>query len=873
MKRASEIREEFLTFFEGKAHTRVPSAPVVPQDDPTLLFTNAGMNQFKDVFLGAGRREYTRAADSQKCIRVSGKHNDLEEVGISPGHHTFFEMLGNWSFGDYFKKEAISWAWELLTGVWGLPKDRLFATVFGGDEKDGLDPDEEAEGFWPEVTDLPAQRVIRLGKDDNFWEMGDTGPCGPCSEIHYYLGDNPADLSPESVDLDGPDFIEIWNLVFIQFNRDADGRLHPLPDKHVDTGMGFERVCAVMQGVRSNYDTDLFQPIIASIGDLCKKPYDDEYQVPMRVIADHIRALSFAIADGAIPSNEGRGYVLRRILRRAARYGRTLEMHEPFMYRLVGTVAEVMGKAYPEVAQQVEHISRVVKAEEESFGKTLDRGLEIFEDLSQKGNISGEDVFRLYDTFGFPVDLTQLMASEKGLSVDLEGFEREMAAQQTRSREASRNVFASQEVVAEGFLPERHSAFVGYETLEAEAEVVAWKVASDGLLDVYLDTTPFYAESGGQVGDQGKVRNADVVFEVENTFRVGGGIVHRGRLVQGTPEALAHARVHAGVNEGRRLDIARNHTATHLLHEGLRRVLGEHVNQAGSLVAPERLRFDFSHFQAVEPGQQEEIVGMVNEMIRADLEVDISSASLEEARELGARMLFTEKYGDVVRTVRIGKYSLELCGGTHVQATGQIGMLELMSESGTAAGVRRVEAVTGAGVEAVVRSARGTLSELAGLLNVSVSDVSERVSHLMVHNRELERELQMLRRKSAGSSMAELVAGAQDVEGVRVVASRVEPASMDAFREMGDSLRDTLQSGVGVLGAALDGKASLIAVVTDDLVQRGVSAGQIVKQVAQAVGGGGGGKPHMAQAGGKNPEKMNDALALVPEVVRGQLGG
>ena len=872
MKTSTDIRADYLRFFEEKGHTIVPSAPVAPQGDATLLFTNAGMNQFKDVFLGTGRRDYRRAVDTQKCIRVSGHHNDLEEVGFSSQHHTFFEMLGNWSFGDYFKREAIAWAWELLTEVWQLPKDRLCATVFGGDPADGLAADEEAEALWTEVTDLPAERVLRLGKADNFWQMGETGPCGPCSEVHYYLGDDPASWFRESPDLAGPDTVEIWNLVFIQFNRDAEGALHPLPDKHVDTGLGFERICTVLQGVESTYDTDLFLPILAAIGEVTGKPCNDEHRVAMRVIADHIRTLCFAIADGVLPSNEGRGYVLRRILRRAARYGRTLEMHDPFIHGLVPVVARVMGGVFPEVAEQADHISRVIRTEEEGFGKTLDRGLEMFEVVSREGKISGRDAFRLYDTYGFPIDLTQLIGAERGLEVDLDGFKKEMAAQQARSREAGRRVFASQEAVSDDFLPREHSAFVGYERLALDTRVVAWKSTADGRVDVYLKETPFYAEAGGQVGDQGLIRNGDLEVRVEETFRSGVGIVHRGRLARGCADALEDALVETRVDAGRRMDIARNHTATHLLHEALRRVLGDHVNQAGSLVAPDRLRFDFNHFEAVSPAQQEKIAHIVNRVIRRDLGVETDTVGLEEARRTGARMLFSEKYGDIVRTVRVGDFSLELCGGTHVGSTGQIGMLQLKAETGTAAGVRRVEAVTAAGVEALIERQRYTLAALEGMLSVEADALPDRVDRLIARSKELERTIQTLRSASAGERMRDLAAAAVDVEGVRVVATAVQPADMEAFREMGDRLRETLGSGVGVLGAALNGKASLIAVVTDDLIQRGVQAGYIVKAVAELVGGGGGGRAHLAQAGGRHPEKMSDALARVPQIVRSQLG-
>ena len=871
MKTSTDIRSDYLRFFEARGHRIVPSAPVAPHDDATLLFTNAGMNQFKDVFLGTGRRDYRRAVDTQKCIRVSGHHNDLEEVGFSAQHHTFFEMLGNWSFGDYFKREAIAWAWELLTEFWGLPKDRLCATVFGGDDADGLAADEEAEALWTEVTDLPAERVFRLDKTDNFWQMGETGPCGPCSEVHYYPGDDPASWYREGPDLDGPDSVEIWNLVFIQFNRDADGALHPLPDKHVDTGMGFERICTVLQGVESTYDTDLFQPILAAIGEISGKPYNDENRVAMRVVADHIRTLCFAVADGVLPSNEGRGYVLRRILRRAARYGRTLGMHDPFIHRLAPVVIRVMGDVFPEVAEQAGHISSVIRSEEEGFGKTLDRGLEMFEVVSREGRISGRDAFRLYDTYGFPIDLTQLMGAERGLAVDLPGFEKAMAAQQARSREAGRRVFASQEAVSDDFLPDEHSVFLGYERLALDTRVVAWKSGEDGRVDVYLRETPFYAEAGGQVGDRGCIGNGDLEVRVEETFRSGEGIVHRGRLARGSADTLEGALVEARVDAGRRTDTARNHTATHLLHEALRQVLGDHVNQAGSLVAPDRLRFDFNHFEAVTPDQQEQIVQLVNRVIRRDLAVETEMVGLEEARRLGARMLFSEKYGDVVQTVRVGDFSLELCGGTHVGSTGQIGMLQLTAETGTASGVRRVEAVTAAGVEALIGEQRSTLTALEGLMSVDTHALPDRVNRLISRNRELERTVQSLRSASAGVRMRDLAGEAVDVDGVRVVARAVQPADMEAFREMGDRLRETLGSGVGVLGAALNGKASLIAVVTDDLIRRGVQAGPIVKAVAELVGGGGGGRPHLAQAGGRHPEKMPDALARVPGIVRAQL--
>jgi alanyl-tRNA synthetase len=854
-------------------HTIVPSAPVAPQDDPTLLFTNAGMNQFKDVFLGTGRRAYTRAADTQKCIRVSGKHNDLEEVGHSPAHHTFFEMLGNWSFGDYYKREAIEWAWELLTEVWKIPKDRLWATVFEGDEADGLEADSEAESLWYEVTDIAPGRVLRLGKKDNYWEMGETGPCGPCSEIHYYAGDDPANQD-EAPDMDGPDYLEIWNLVFIQYNRDETGALNPLPDKHVDTGMGFERICSILQSANSNYDTDLFQPLVAAVSEITRQPYNADNKVAIQVICDHIRALSFSIADGAIPSNEGRGYVLRRILRRAARYGRTLGMYEPFIYRLAQTVTEVMGDAFPEVKAKQDHIERVIRSEEEGFNKTLDRGLEIFETVSAGGSISGEDAFQLYDTYGFPIDLTELMASEKGISVDTSGFEQAMEAQKTRSREATRKAGGSQQALEEGFLPERHSEFIGYDALSTVSKVVAVLEGEDGKQSIFLETTPFYAESGGQTGDRGRVVADGMTFSVENTYKNGESIVHEGRLEGGSLADFDGAEVEATVDTARRLDTARNHTLTHLVHAALREEFGAHVHQAGSYVGPDRMRFDFTHMEPVSPEALGRIETRVNDMIRENLSVDIAYASMDRAKEMGAMMLFSEKYGDTVRTVRIGEFSLELCGGTHLEATGQSGLMRFTSETGTAAGVRRVEAVSGRGAEQFFRSESVLVGTLSNLLGADRDRLGERVEQLLDRNKELERELSSVRQESAGTAVDDLIGSAQTLGDIRIVTGAVEAGDMDTFRSTADKLRDGLKSqGVGVIGASLAGKASLIVVVTDDLIARGVHAGNIVRDVAKFVNGGGGGKPHLAQAGGKDPDKIPDALSHVPEIVKGMVEG
>ena len=866
--KSKDIREGFLRFFEGKAHKRVPSAPVVPQDDPTLYFTNAGMNQFKDVFLGLGKRDYVRAADTQKCMRVSGKHNDLEEVGYSPRHQTLFEMLGNWSFGDYFKRESIDWAWELLTEEWGLPKERLWATVFEGGE--GVPADEEAEEMW--AAYLPAERIVRLPAKENFWEMGATGPCGPCSEVHFYHGDDLAAQSREGfLNDDGNTYEEFWNLVFIQYNRDDSGALHPLPAQHVDTGMGLERICSIIQGVSSNYETDIFQPLIHRIADLSGKQYSGEHAVPMKVIADHIRALSFTIADGALPSNEGRGYVLRRILRRAARYARQLDQNNPFLYQFVDDVAESLGPVFPELVQKREHVKLVVRAEEESFGKTLDRGLEIFERFSAKGQVSGSDAFQLYDTYGFPLDLTQLIAREREIPVvELEVFERELEEQRSRARQATKGRFRATEGVGDA-LEGAHSDFVGYEELETESEVVRADINEEGRVQLFLDKTPFYAESGGQIGDQGLVEGNGFSVAITDVQKARGGIVHLGQLVSGEAEALGGS-VHAKVNGEARAAAARNHTATHLLHEALRQTLGEHVGQMGSLVTPDRLRFDFSHFVATEPEQLLQVVEMVNEKVRADIEVETFEEELDRAKEMGAQALFGEKYDQRVRVVRIGDYSLELCGGTHVASTGAIGFFDVVAESGIAAGTRRAEALTGRGAEIAVRQQRDILVRLASQINGPFDALPDKVDALLERQRELERSVDELRRRIA-SFEADDLSGSLEIEGFTVVARRTDVEDVPALRAMADSLREKLGSGVGVLGAEFDGKGSFIAVVTEDLIKdRGLKAGDIVRSVAQLTGGSGGGKPHLAQAGARDISKMDDALAAVPEIVTAQLG-
>ena len=876
MMKARDIREEFLSFFEGKGHTRVPSASVVPADDPTLYFTNAGMNQFKDVFLGLGKRRYTRAVDTQKCIRVSGKHNDLEEVGISPWHHTFFEMLGNWSFGDYFKKEAIAWAWELVVDRYALDPNRLWATVFEGSHDEGLEPDEDAEKLWVTETPISADHVVRMSAKDNFWEMGETGPCGPCSEVHYYHGEDLQQQSREALLADSDDFVEIWNLVFIQYNREANGQLQPLPAVHVDTGMGFERMCSLLQGTQNNYDTDLFQPIIERIAELTGTTPEGDRLTAFRVVADHIRALTLAITDGAMPSHDGRGYVLRRILRRASRYGRQLGQHEPFMHELVATVAESMSMAFPETLEKLDHVALVIRSEEESFGATLDRGLELFDRISQKGEISGADAFLLHDTYGFPLDLTELMARERGnLAVDTEGFQQQLEGQRNRARAANKGHFGATEGVGDA-LPEGHSRFIGYERMETHASIVhAEEVEGDGAGEIsfFLDQTPFYAESGGQVGDRGLVEGEGFVIQVETTIKARGGIMHVGRLLSGEPGQVSGA-VEATVDTAARLAAARNHTATHLLHEALRRTLGDHVSQTGSHVAPERLRFDFSHFAALDPQQHRCIEAMVNEQIRADLPVETFEEDLERARAMGAQALFGERYDERVRVVKVGEYSLELCGGTHVTSTGEIGLFDFVSEGGIAAGTRRAEAFTGEVAVKTARQHRDLLDEIGHLLNTNREQLPGYLRDLLERTREMEKELSQVRQRLAGQDVQALIAAAADVEGIQVIAHRVEVADMASMRGMADGLRNGMKMGVGVLAAELGGKAAFIAVVTDDLIEAGqLKAGNIIREVAQMAGGSGGGKAHMAQAGGKDLDKIDRAVAAVPEIVTRQAQG
>ena len=863
----AELRRSFTGFFAERDHTVVPSASVVPWDDPTLLFTNAGMNQFKDVFLGRSSREYVRAVDFQKCIRAGGKHNDLEDVGRSPIHQTFFEMLGNWSFGDYYKEEAITWAWELLTEKWELPAERLWATVFREDD--------EAEALWNRHTGIAGDRVLRFDEKDNFWEMGETGPCGPNSEIHYDLGpercnrkDDPGHVC--EVNGDCSRFVEIWNLVFIQYDRGADGALTPLPSRHVDTGMGFERMLSILQGVDTNYETDVFRPLMDHIGELSQHPYaEGDTAMAYRVVADHVRALAFAIADGALPSNEGRGYVLRRILRRAARFGRNLGLADPFLYRLVPTLAEEMGAAYPELSTAQQKVEQIVRSEEENFGRTLDHGLELFEDIVDRAGaegrneIRGEEAFKLYDTYGFPVDLTQLMAEEKDMTVDMAGFEAEMEKQRERSIKA-RSTSGTPSVTADVRV-ENPTVFHGYDTLTVEdAEVVTVEGAS-----VFLTRTPFYGESGGQVGDTGwlETESGDRIAVLDTT-RDGDTIIHHcdPDSASGLESGMT---VTARVDAARRRSIMRNHTATHLLHAVLRETLGAHVEQRGSVVAPDRLRFDFSHFSAVTPEERNAIERRVNELVWENIGVEPFETDLEDARRQGAMMLFTEKYPDRVRVVRIGEASLELCGGTHLAATGEIGLFRLVRESGIAAGVRRVEALTGAGAFEAVKRDEGLVAGAAEALKSDPEDLVKRAGDLTARVRELERHVRDLSSDSARNWVDDMINKAVEVDGVAVAAARVDSPDMDTLRAMGDTLRERLAgAAVGVLFASFDERPVCIVVVTDEAISgNGLNAGRLARDVAAFIGGGGGGKAHMAQAGGKDASRIDEAVEQAPEVV------
>ena len=875
MMTGNEVRKSFLDFFAKKGHTIVRSAPLVPEKDPTLLFTNAGMVQFKNIFLGVEKPQAARVADAQKCIRISGKHNDLEAVGRDTYHHTFFEMLGNWSFGDYYKKEAIAWAWELLTKEWKLPVDKLWATVY----KD----DDEAERLWLQISGLPKERVLRFGEKDNFWEMGETGPCGPCSEIHLDRGPDACDQKDVvghvcRVNGDCARYIELWNLVFIQYNRKYDRSLEELPSKHVDTGMGFERITAVLQGVLSNYDIDTMRGLIATAEKLAGKKYgaDENTDISFRVIADHSRAVSFLIADGVTPSNEGRGYVLRRLLRRAARHGRILGLTEPFLHKVSRTVVQIMGDAYPELRQNEKRIAEVILIEEERFAETLEKGLGLLEEAVaelKRGKhkmLSGEVAFKLYDTYGFPLDLTEDILRNEGILVDVGSFERLMEEQRTRAREA-REIGQSETKIA----LDRPVRFIGYDRLEGESEVLAIFAGGEGRpeagagaeVDLITAETPFYGESGGQLGDRGTIRTArGDLIEVADTQRPTPQlVVHRGKVVKGRVQV--GDKVGLAVDPSYRRRTALNHSATHILHSVLREELGQHVRQAGSLVAPDRLRFDFSHTGSIADEKLADIEQRVNERIRIDADVKIEETSYDEAVKRGALAFFGDKYGDVVRVVKIGDFSTELCGGTHVHRSGEIGVFKLQTEGGVAAGVRRVEAVTGEGALDLMRIYEQRLKEIGALLRTGPDDAVERVKRLLQQQRDLEREIDALRGQHGKNQLPELLAKKQQVDGATVVVSKVDKLDANQLRELADQVRDKLGSGVVFLVSAGDTNVSMVASVTKDLTSR-FHAGNIVKQVAPIVGGGGGGRPDFAQAGGKDPSKVDQALDKVRELVK-----
>ena len=871
----NEIRRSFLDYFVRQGHTVVRSSSLVPDKDPTLLFTNAGMVQFKNVFLGQERRPYVRATSSQKCLRISGKHNDLEAVGRDTYHHTFFEMLGNWSFGDYYKAEAIQWAWELLTKEWGLPKDKLWATVY-------LD-DDEAERLWAKISGLPSERIKRFGEKENFWEMGETGPCGPCSEIHLDRGPEACDMKQQpghicQVNGDCARYIELWNLVFIQYNRHEDRSLSELSSKHVDTGMGLERTTAVLQNVLSNYDIDFMRALTATTEKLTGKKYgvDPAADISFRVIDDHARAVSFMIADGVMPSNEGRGYVLRRLLRRAARHGRLIGLSNPFLHEVATTVAAVMGDAYPELRSQEQRIREVIRGEEERFGETLEKGLVLLEEATSKLKqdketvLPGDVAFRLYDTYGFPLDLTQDILRADKMSVDQAGFEKLMEEQRTRGRDARETTSMDAKIQLD-----RPVSFIGYDRLDGESNILA--IYSDGNgkpeavegeeVDVITAETPFYGESGGQVGDRGIIRSArGDIIEVINTHHPTPQLTaHSGRVKKGRFQV--GNEVHLTVDPKFRRRTMLNHSATHILHAVLRRELGDHVRQAGSLVSPERLRFDFNHTGAIPEEKLAAIEAHVNRHIREDAGVSVQESSYEEAIRHGALAFFGDKYGDRVRVVKIGDFSTELCGGTHVHRSGEIGIFKLPFESGVAAGVRRVEAFTGEGALDLIRSYEQKLKEIGNLVRGNTDDTVEKVKKLLDRQKELEREIQKLRGQFEKDQIPELLAKKQSFDGTNVLVSQVDGVDAKQLRDIVDQLKERLGSGVVVLASAGDSNVSLVASVSPDLTRR-YHAGDIIKELARLVGGGGGGRPDFAQAGGKEPAKIDAALKRAEELIR-----
>ncbi|MGA2172935.1 MAG: alanine--tRNA ligase [Sedimentisphaerales bacterium] len=901
---AKQIRTGFIDFFKGKGHDFVPSSPIVPIGDQTLLFANAGMNQFKDIFLGLSSPQCRRAVNSQKCLRVSGKHNDLEEVGHDGYHHTFFEMLGNWSFDDYFKAEAIEWAWQLLTNVWGIDPDRLYATVFAGDASDNLPEDSDAANLWTKVTPLPADRVLKFSRKDNFWEMGETGPCGPCSEIHIDLGPDRCDKKNVpghkcAVNAGCARFIELWNLVFIQFNRAENGKLTPLGAKYVDTGAGLERITAVLQNKRSNYDTDLFMPIIDRLAQMTGKSFtsqlNNKTDNAFRVVADHIRALTFAITDGATPSNEGRGYVIRRILRRASRFGRELGLHDPFLFKLIASVGDCLGEAFPEIIQRADYVSTVIESEEASFGRTLDRGLEIFNvaaDKAQKAKnktIGGDDAFQLYDTYGFPVDLTQLMAQERGLKVDTAGFSALMEQQRSRARAAQKGtqLLVTSPDMELPVTEDLHK----YKTDRCQATIVGFidqgvfktkgKFQAGEEAGIVLDKTCFYAEMGGQVGDCGTIESEKGKFVVDITAKIADCVIHRGRFIEGT---LAVGNKVTAIVSPDRDATKKNHTATHLLQWALQQMFGSSVAQQGSLVCPDYLRFDFTYPKALDAEQVKQVESLVRDKITADLPVTCAVLPRDKADKLGAMALFGEKYGQDVRVVAVGAeeqanlheaFSKEFCGGTHVDRTGVIGGFKVIREESISAGVRRITAYTGRGLAKYLEQRSDIVDELAVVLKIPATGIVEKVTNLLAENKRLAKELKSPARQGVSDSLAvakQLLEKCEKVGDASIITGKLPPTTIEQARAAIDMLKKKAPSSVIVLGFAEGDKATLLAAVTDDLTAK-IGAADLLKQIAPIIDGGGGGRPNMAQAGGKKPEKLDDALAKAAEVIKSKLAG
>ncbi|MGF7185382.1 alanyl-tRNA synthetase [Desulfitispora alkaliphila] len=877
----NELRDTFISYFEKQRHTKVDSSSLVPVDDPTLLFTNAGMVQFKEIFLGLEKRHYTRAVTAQKCVRAGGKHNDLDTVGRTARHHTFFEMMGNFSFGDYFKKEAINFAWGFLTEELKLDKKDLWVTIY-------LD-DDEAHQLWQEEVGVTADRILRLGEKDNFWSMGDTGPCGPCSEILFDRGEGYACEAEECgigiCDCDR--WLEIWNLVFMQYNRDEAGKMTPLPKPSIDTGMGLERVASILQEVDTNFETDLIKPLINAVENLCGKKYVSGVEgFPFRVIADHVRACTFLITDGVLPSNEGRGYVLRRILRRAVRFGKVLEIDKPFMYQMVPKVIEIMGTAYPELAEKRDYVEKVIKIEEERFHETLNDGIKMVADIVEqlkaegKKKIAGPQAFMLYDTYGFPIDLTEDIAEEQGLSVDKAGFEKAMEEQRQRARDARQNSNLGDDIAkyVQSLSGIEAYKFVGYEQLKVETAISKLMLQETGSpiqsaeagtqVAIVLEETPFYPEGGGQVADKGIVKTNQGFVSVTNVVRLpDNNIIHYGNVQEGS---VTEGQAVAIVSESRN-ETAKNHTATHILHKVLKEVLGQHVNQAGSLVTPDRLRFDFTHFTALTEAELKEIEDKVNEVVFSNISVTAQETSFDEAKQMGATALFGEKYGDTVRVVKIGDYSLELCGGTHLEGTSEVGLFKIVSESGIGSGIRRIEAATGINALQLVNKYEQVLKKTAAILKAPVMEVEQKASNMITELKNTEKQLQALNDKVASSQADQFLNQAEEIGGIKVLAQQVTVADMDSLRNMADMMKNKLGEGVVLLGAKNDSKVNFVAMATKEAVKKGAHMGKLIKEVATIAGGGGGGRPDMAQAGGKNPDKLDEAIAAVHNVIAKQI--